>query len=75
MPLINTVKTFVDGQDLTPYRFWKDTGIARKTAYDLYNDENHLPSARSLKLICERYQIQPNAVLHLVKAEEGNQLS
>ena len=72
MPLINTVKAFVDGQDLTPYRFWKDTGIARKTAYDLYNDKNHLPSARSLNLICERYQIQPNTVIQLVKKEESD---
>lgn len=37
MPIKNKIKEFVDDQGISVYRFRKDTRIAQRTAYDLYN--------------------------------------
>lgn len=66
MPVINTIKVFVDGMDITPYQFRKDVGIAQRTAYDLYNNPLQLPSSSVLTKICDRYEIQPSKLLKWV---------
>ena len=41
----NNLKALMDAQQITRYRFWKDTGVNRDTAYRLYNDPNYIPGA------------------------------
>ena len=61
MPMINKIQEFLTEkrQVSTPYRFWKDTGISRPIAYDLWNNRYKLPDARSYSRICDRYSAQP----------------
>ncbi len=40
MPLKWKVKPILDSHEVTPYRLWKDSGIARATAYAIANDEH-----------------------------------
>lgn len=63
MTVINTVKEFLDSQGITPYRFGKDAGLAPKTAYDLYNKPEQLPSPDVLRKICDCYKVQPGVLM------------
>ena len=75
MPMKNTIKPFLDGLGVTPYRFWHDTGISRVTAYRLYNDAAHIPSADVLVKICDTYKVQPGAFLLWVSDDESDDLN
>ena len=66
MPMINKVKSLVDARGISVYQFRKDTGVAQTTAYELYNNPQHLPSIRVLERICDAYNIQPNDVVERV---------
>lgn len=66
MPVRNTVKTFINKKGITPYQFGKETGIAQKTAYALYNIPEQRPSPSVLDKICDFYQIQPGELLEWV---------
>lgn len=63
MPMQNKIKEFVDGRGMTPYAFWKETKIAKRTAYDLYNKPDHLPSIRTLEQIMDTYKEEPNTFI------------
>ena len=63
MPLINTVKPFCDRKSISPYKLWKQTGIAKDTAYSLYRDPKHLPSAKVLERICDVYLCKPEEII------------
>jgi hypothetical protein len=61
MPMINRIQKFLTEERKvpTPYRFWKDTGISRPIAYDLWNNPYKLPDARAYSRICDCYSAQP----------------
>lgn len=67
MVLKNRVKEFTKNRGITVYRFIKDTGIAPNTGYKLARDADHLPSITVLETICDRYGVQPNEIVELVK--------
>lgn len=69
MPVKNKIKELVDTKGISVYQFRKDTGIAQRTAYDLYNNPDQLPNAVVLSKICDRYEVQPNDVLEWIKKE------
>lgn len=66
MPVRNTIKAFIDKRGITPYQFGKETGIAQKTAYALYNNPEQRPSPSVLDKICDFYQVQPSVFLEWV---------
>ena len=66
----NRVKVFLDGREITPYRFQVDTGIAPGTAYGLYNRPEQIPSGAVLDKICSVYQVQPGDLLEYCEEEE-----
>lgn len=66
----NKVKQFLDGKGITRYQFRKDTGIAQRTAYDLYDKPEQLPSSTVLAKICGAYEVQPGELLEWVKGKE-----
>lgn len=68
MPVINKIQDFlrVKRGVTTPYRFWKDTGISRPVAYDLWNDPHKLPDPSAYAKICDRYEVQPSDFLSWV---------
>lgn len=63
MPMQNKIKAFVDGRGMTVYEFRKQTGIANKTAYDLYNNSEQYPSKNVMDKICSTFEIQPGDLL------------
>lgn len=67
--MINKIRTFLQSRDITAYRFQKDVGIAQRTAYDLYNNPDQLPSSTVLSKICDAYKIQPGEILEWVDRE------
>ena len=66
----NKVKEFLDSRGITRYQFRKDTGIAQRTAYDLYDKPEQLPSSTVLAKICDAYEVQPGELLEWVKQVE-----
>ena len=70
MSVVNTVKSFVDEKEVTVYQFSKDTGIALKTAYSLYNNPSQRPSPSVLEKICDYYKCQPCKLLKWVESEK-----
>ena len=69
MPMRNKIKQFIDSRpELTIYRFRKDTGIANKTAYDLYHNPAQYPSKDVMDKICSTYKVQPGLLLEWIPA-------
>lgn len=66
----NKIKPFLDGQRITPYQFWKRTGIAQRTAYDLYNLPEQYPARDVMEKICSTFRVQPGELLEWV--EDGS---
>lgn len=62
----NKIKQFLDDRGITPYQFRKDTGVAQRTAYDLYNNPEQLPSSTVLGKICDTYEVQPGELLEWI---------
>ncbi|MEB3360141.1 MAG: helix-turn-helix transcriptional regulator [Synechococcales bacterium] len=72
MPVKNKIKQFLDARGITRYQFRQDTGIAQRTAYDLYAKPDQIPSSTVLEKICDAYQIQPGELLEWVpKSNKG----
>lgn len=63
MPVINTIKQFIDERGITPYRFAQNAGISLNTAYALYNTPSQRVGAAVLDKICDAYKIQPSEIL------------
>ncbi|BAZ13219.1 hypothetical protein NIES4071_50580 [Calothrix sp. NIES-4071] len=66
MPVKNKIKEFVDKRGISVYKFRKDTGIAQRTAYDLYSNPWQLPNSSVITKICDCYEIQPNEIIEWV---------
>jgi DNA-binding Xre family transcriptional regulator len=70
MPVKNKIKDFLDTKGITAYKFKQDVDIAQRTAYDLYNNANQLPSSTVLSKICDTYRVQPNEVIMWIPPED-----
>ncbi len=68
----NKIKQFLEDRGKTRYQFWKETGIATRTAYDLYSKPEQLPSSTVLAKICSTYEIQPGELLEWVSEKKSS---
>lgn len=64
MTMKNRIKEFVDGKGMSVYEFRKQTGIANRTAYDLYNNPEQYPGKGVMESICSTFNIQPGDLLY-----------
>ena len=62
----NKLKSLLESREVSVYRFQRDVGIAQRTAYDLVNNPDQLPSSTVLSKICDAYRIQPNEILEWI---------
>ncbi len=60
---LNRIREIVDARDISRYRFWKQTGLDRATAYRLYNDPSYIPSEPVLEKICKAYGLRTEDLL------------
>ena len=60
----NDIKALVDRMGITRYRFWKDTGLSRETAYRLYDEPNYVPKKDVMEKLAETYGWQPGQYLY-----------
>jgi len=67
MPMKNKVKELIDSQGISIYEFRKRTGIANRTAYDLYHNSGQYPGPGVMDKICEAFNVQPGDILEYVK--------
>lgn len=51
---------------ITVYEFRAKTGIANKTAYDLYNNPGQYPSKNVMEKICSTFKVQPGVLVEWV---------
>jgi hypothetical protein len=65
----NDIKYLIDRQKITRYRFWKDTGLNRETAYRLYDDPSYVPGAEVMDKIAKTYGWHPGAYLFYISDE------
>ena len=72
MAMRNKIKAFVDGMEMTVYQFRQKTGIANKTAYDLYNNPLQYPGRDVMNKICSAFEVQPGELLEWVPDEGIN---
>ena len=63
----NKVKQLLDCRGISRYRFWKDTGIAQRTAYDLYNNPEQYLGRDVMNAVCQIYGVQPGDLLEWVE--------
>ena len=71
----NDIKSLIDRQKLTRYRFWKDTGLNRETAYRLYDDPNYVPGAEVMDKIAKTYGWHPGCYLFYISDELATLMS
>ena len=71
----NKIKSLLESRGITTYRFQRDAGIAQRTAYDLVNNPDQLPSSTVLSKICDAYEIQPSEVLVWVKRKSTDEFT
>jgi len=67
--LYQRIKPLVDQRGITPYRFWKDLGVAQNTAYSLYNDPTYIPREEVMSLLFQIYSWQPGDYLYVAKID------
>lgn len=71
MAVINTIKEFIDSRGMTPYQFWKATGLAQATAYRLYKNPADIPSGSVMEAIFKAFpDTEPNDLIRFVPNEE-----
>ena len=71
----NEIKSLIDRQNLTRYRFWQETGLNRETAYRLYDDPAYVPGAEVMDKIAKTYGWQPGAYLFFLSDDLAAKLS
>lgn len=62
--LRNRIHEFLQERSLSVYAFWKKTGLAQRTAYDLNNDPTYVPGGDVLAKICEAFDCQPGELIY-----------
>lgn len=62
--LKNRIQEFLQERSLSVYAFWKKTGLAQRTAYDLNNDPTYVPGGDVLAKICEAFDCQPGELIY-----------
>lgn len=63
--LVNTIKEFIESQDMTITAIAKIAGVGRKQLYWAMNDPKRIPNGSTLKGLCEGFQLQPSAFIRL----------
>lgn len=71
MSVKNRLREFVEERRISVYRFWKDTGLSRPTAYRVCKDPDYPLAGEVLDKICDAYKIQPGEILYWVPKEEA----
>jgi DNA-binding Xre family transcriptional regulator len=66
MSVRNTLAQFIEARGITPYRFWKDTGVSQPTAYRLCRNQKDIPTGDVMDAICRAYNLQPGDFLEYV---------
>jgi len=51
----NDLKKLIDAKGITPYEFWKKTGLHKATAYRLYKDAEYIPGKEVMEVIAKKY--------------------
>jgi hypothetical protein len=55
----NDLKRLVERRGITRYKFWKDTGLNRETAYKLIDDPSYIPGKDVMEKIARVYGWTP----------------
>lgn len=71
MPVRNKIKELIESRGITPYRFWKDTGLSQPTAYRLCRNTQDVPTGDVLEAICKAYDLQPGDLLVYIPDKEA----
>ena len=71
----NDLKRLIDEKGITPYEFWKQTGLHKATAYRLYKDPSYVPGRDVMEAIARVYGWQPGWYISYVPDEIAQVLS
>jgi DNA-binding Xre family transcriptional regulator len=73
MPIKWKVKEYLQAHNITPYRFWKESGLANRTAYRLVNGKTHNLNTETLDAALKALRSltgKPVSVADLLEYEE-----
>jgi len=70
MAVKNLVAQALEARGMTRYRFWKETGLARVTAYRLVDDSFYIPGGDVWDKVCCALNCQPGDLLVWFPDEE-----
>lgn len=59
----NKIRQIIEAKGITAYRFWKDTGVARATAFRLAADPSYIPGNDAMDKICRAYGLDAGDLL------------
>jgi DNA-binding Xre family transcriptional regulator len=67
------IKTLLEQHNITPYRLWKESGLAQKTVYTLSHDKGERADLRTLGTLVDTLEkltgatVTPNDLLEVVR--------
>jgi DNA-binding Xre family transcriptional regulator len=63
MAVKNLIAQALEAKQMTRYRFWRETGLARVTAYRLVDDPTYVPGGEVLDKVCQALNCQPGELM------------
>lgn len=70
MAVKNLVAQVLESRKISRYRFWRDTGLARGTAYRLVDDPSYIPGGDVWDKVCSVLEVQPGELLMWIPDDE-----
>ncbi|MEA5498342.1 helix-turn-helix transcriptional regulator [Limnoraphis robusta Tam1] len=66
MPMINKLREMIESRQVTKYSIYKDGRISKQTVYNLVNNPSLIPDGKTLEVLCDFFQCQPNELLEWI---------
>lgn len=71
--LINTLRSVLDDQNITSFKFSKISDLSPTTTRKIYSDKFYIPSPEVLERICLVLDVQPGDILRIASKMEATE--
>jgi DNA-binding Xre family transcriptional regulator len=71
--LVNTLRSVLDGKNITSFKFSKISDLSPTTTRKIYSDKFYIPSPEVLERICLVLDVQPGDILRIASKMEATE--
>lgn len=73
--IYNDLKRLIERRGITRYKFWKETGLNRETAYKLIDDSSYIPGKDVMEKIAKVYGWTPAQYIDYLPEKETSSVA